>query len=200
MISTLQFKTELAEGILGHGEDEVTADTNKLATLMSRIEELTATADTCSHTAPEEKTEKRKNEEETTTPEPHTTNQVEKKTEEQLLFSFGEENNEVSPQTQEKAENKMTGESEPQSDCTGHPEPSDKQAMTPEQELIADSFSVLNRLAESLSTPEKTEALTEALTREDPETGEVKIEIPVPDKESVRRLLTLFGRLLNGGM
>ena len=199
MTSTLQFKTELAEGILGHGEDEVTADTNKLATLMSRIEELTATDDTCSHTAPEEKTEKRKNEE-TITPEPHTTNQVEKKTEEQLLFSFGEENNEVPPQTQEKAENKMTGESEPQSDCTGHPEPSDKQAMTPEQELIADSFSVLNRLAESLSTPEKTEALTEALTREDPETGEVKIEIPVPDKESVRRLLTLFGRLLNGGM
>lgn len=197
MIGTLKFKTELAEGILGGGEDEVTADTNKLATLISRIEELTAADNTYSRPATEEAAAK---DFEKNRPDTNKEN-VERKIEEQLQFSFGEENSEQTPvQTAQEpqTENKMTGEPEPHADHTGHSEPSGSQTMTPELELIADGFNVLNRLAESLSTPERTEALIDALVKENPETGQTTMEIPVPDKESVRRLFTLLGKLING--
>lgn len=197
MLCTLKFKTELAEGILGQGEDEVMADTNKLETLISHIETLTTEDNTYSRPAPEEAAAK--DFEKTNTN--NNKENVERKAEEQLLFSFGEESNNPAPiqsTTAGQAENSMTDVTEPYTNHTGHAESSDLQATAPEQELIADGFNVLNRLAENLSTPEKTEALLNALIKEHPETGRTTMEIPVPDKESVRRLFTLLGKLLNG--
>ena len=60
--------------------------------------------------------------------------------------------------------------------------------------LIKEGVSFLTRLSEMVSTPEKLDALVDSLVKVDPVTGKTKIEIPVPDRESVMRVLEMIGK------
>ena len=51
-------------------------------------------------------------------------------------------------------------------------------------------------LAKTLQSPEATERLVEALVKRDEQTGGNVVQIPVPDKESVRSVLNFIGKLL----
>ena len=71
------------------------------------------------------------------------------------------------------------------------------QSHAPRQpkELVAQGITFLSGLAETLKSPEATAQLVETLVETDAETGQTSLRIPVPDKQTVRNLLDIVGKL-----
>ena len=63
------------------------------------------------------------------------------------------------------------------------------------KELLAQGINFLNGLAETLKSPEATAQLVDTLVETDAETGQTSLRIPVPDKQTVRHLLDIVGKL-----
>lgn len=63
------------------------------------------------------------------------------------------------------------------------------------KDLIAQGTAFLSGLATTLKSPEATEQLVNSLVETDAETGQTSLKIPVPDKQTVRNLLDIFGKL-----
>ena len=63
------------------------------------------------------------------------------------------------------------------------------------KKLVAQGISFLSGLAETLKSPEATAQLVETLVETDAETGQASLRIPVPDKQTVRNLLNIVGKL-----
>ena len=63
------------------------------------------------------------------------------------------------------------------------------------KELIAQGTAFLSGLAATLKSPEATEQLVNSLVETDAETGQTSLKIPVPDKQTVRNLLDIVGKL-----
>ena len=61
--------------------------------------------------------------------------------------------------------------------------------------LVAQGISFLSGLAATLKSPEATAQLVETLVETDAETGKTSLRIPVPDKQTVRNLLDVVGKL-----
>ncbi len=70
------------------------------------------------------------------------------------------------------------------------------QAPTSSQELLKQGVSFLSSLAQTLKSPEKTAELIDTLVQTDEKTGQTHIQIPVPDKESVRNIFEVIGKLM----
>ena len=68
-------------------------------------------------------------------------------------------------------------------------------ATTSPRDLIAQGTAFLSGLAATLKSPEATEKLVESLVETDAETGQTSLKIPVPDKQAVRNLLDIVGKL-----
>ena len=62
-------------------------------------------------------------------------------------------------------------------------------------ELLEQGLSFLNGLAQTLQSPEATEAFVETLVKTDNATGQTYLNIPVPDKQTVHTLLGVIGKL-----
>ena len=62
-------------------------------------------------------------------------------------------------------------------------------------ELIAHGTAFLSGLAATLKSPEATEQLVNSLVETDAETGKTTLKIPIPDKQTVRNLLDIVGKL-----
>ena len=71
------------------------------------------------------------------------------------------------------------------------------QAATTPKELIAQGTAFLSGLAATLKSPEATEQLIESLVETDAATGQTSLKIPVPDKQTVRNLLDIVGKLFS---
>jgi superfamily II DNA/RNA helicase len=63
------------------------------------------------------------------------------------------------------------------------------------QDMLQQGVSFVSKLSDTLTSPDKTAALLDTIVRVDPETGKTKLEIPVPDKKTVEQMLRLFSRL-----
>lgn len=77
-------------------------------------------------------------------------------------------------------------------------EPSNSPDTLSADRLIRSGMEFFSGLAQTLSSPEKTERLVTSLIEEDKQTGETHLKIPVKDKESVLQVFNLFGKLLGG--
>ena len=64
-------------------------------------------------------------------------------------------------------------------------------------DLIAQGTAFLSGLAATLKSPEATEELLESLVETDAETGKTSLKIPVPDKQTVRNLIDIIGKLFS---
>ena len=67
----------------------------------------------------------------------------------------------------------------------------------PEQ-LLQQGISFFSGLAKTLQSPEATKQLVDSIVKVDERTGETSLHIPVPDKESVANVLSMFGKLFRG--
>ncbi len=65
------------------------------------------------------------------------------------------------------------------------------------KELVHQGVDFFANLSDTLSSSEKTEALLNSIVKVDKVTGESKLEIPIPDKTTVERILRLFNKLGN---
>ena len=63
------------------------------------------------------------------------------------------------------------------------------------KDLIAQGTAFFGGLAATLKSPEATEQLVNSLVETDAETGQTLLKIPVPDKQTVRNLLDIVGKL-----
>lgn len=180
MLGTLNFKSSLFEGILDNGADSIFLEDSKFDKMVDSIREVMEKTDASAAA----------NKENAVKPEECEDNADKASSpsdSEPTLFdnlSFDSEAQTERPE-EEITSNTLSIEKPQQKEQDAHP-----------QELLQQGFSFLSGLARTLSSPEATEKLVDALVVEDKETGETTLRIPVPDKESVSQVLNLFGKLL----
>ena len=70
-----------------------------------------------------------------------------------------------------------------------------KSTVQSPKDLLSQGISFMTGLAETLKSPEATEELIKTIVVEDEKTGETSIHIPIANKQSVKNLLQLVGKL-----
>ncbi len=166
MLSTLNFKSSLFEGILDNGEDSVMLDDSKLDKIMESVGKMVEPK--------EENVEKESvvvTADDTEEPDTHSSLMVEGE------FDFDKPNEESTVREE-----------------TDNGEVSNETELSP-QELVGQGVSFLSGLAKVLQSPESTKALVDSLVVTDEKTGKTTLNIPVPDKESVVNILDTFAKL-----
>lgn len=177
MLTTLNFKSSMFEGVLDDGADTVFLEESKFNKLMHTVEEITQSmSDTETETTivetevPEQKTA------------PNDIIQTEipfDDIEDEPAQTEGLEKSATTKQTPDIADNYPVAEPSP-------------------NEIIAQGISFFTSFAQTLSSPEKTKAFVESIVEEDRETGKTSLRVSVPDKDTVVNVLSAFGKLLNG--
>lgn len=174
MLSTLNFKTSLFEGILDNGEDTIFLEDSKFDKIMDSIKVVADSSEMANDTGTDGSNIDLADKEE----------KVEKTVDKEVITELLESQEEKQVLQQEPKERVKSTVSE----IEEHPE-----------QLVQQGLSFLSGLARTLSSPEATQKLVDSIIEEDKETGQTTLRIPVPDKESVTGILNLFGKLLAGG-
>lgn len=163
MLSTLNFKSSLFEGVLDNGNDEIFLEDSKFDKIMENIQQMT---------------------------------DVQEVTRSDLSGSEVKADD-----LEEKAAEGVTGKTA-DSFLPDDNSPSEKDLQVAGEEepdhLLQQGISFFSGLARTLESPESTRKLVDTIVKEDPETGQARLSIPVPDKKSVESILNLFGKLLSG--
>ena len=190
MLGKLRFKTAMFEGVLDNGEDTI---------FLGNETKFTAMMDTLGEVLDEEKQqpiapsmpdgdsvdepEPVKEELEPTKDEP-----LPEQIEDELVGNASERYDSIAK------ENEPTAPSPSESSQAAATSSGTKTPRQP-KELVAQGMSFLSGLAETLKSPEATAQLVETLVETDAETGQTSLRIPVPDKQAVRNLLDIVGKL-----
>ena len=175
MIGKLRFKTSMFEGVLDGGEDSVFVEDNKFSQMMDTLKE---TMDVFV----EETTE-------VSEQEPVVMEEPEEEKDKDSSKDTGDAS-EVSPDLivpQDEDE-------EPFKPSTSSNSPHKSTVQSP-KDLLSQGISFMTGLAETLKSPEATEELIKTIVVEDEKTGETSIHIPIANKQSVKNLLQLVGKL-----
>lgn len=183
MLSTLNFKSSLFEGILDNGEDTIFLEDSKLEKIMDSIKVMATPAET------EEESGGQLEEEKLLAPEESVPGDEEglppvDDVEPMLPFEEDEPSGQAAASVAASESSYTPGEATANAD-----EP---------ELLIRQGLSFLGGLARTLKSAEATRKLVDSLVEENPQTGETTLRIPVSDKESVVDLLSLFGKLMGG--
>lgn len=172
MLATLRFKSSMSEGVLDAGIDSIFMENTKFDKLMKTVETLSQ---------PEEKDVSSVEMDEFEKPSPvkdETLNRPEEDSPEAFVEDPMLEPKEEQPQDVDVARQERSSDN-PSAD-----------------QLIRTGMDFFSGLAQTLSSPEKTEHLVSSLIEEDKQTGEIHLKIPVKDKETVLQVFNLFGKLL----
>lgn len=170
MLSTLNFKSSLFEGILDNGSDSILLEDSKLDKIMDSIKEMVEPTEEENNTASDVSTE---DVEKVVTPS---------------------EDSSPTPQAGPALQDPTLPFEEDvpmEKDTTTTPphEPSNP------QELLQQGFSFFSGLAKTLQSPEATKQLVDSIVKVDEKTGETSLHIPIPNKESVTNVLGMLGKL-----
>lgn len=176
MLSTLKFKSSMAEGVLDDGIDSIFIDTQKFNKLMETVEDLTEKTETEAPSVEQDEIEKRLSSAPDSGKQP----------------TLQPDADHPSVETADllSADNDATDPT----DSTDSTDPTEPQPDA----LIRSGLDFFSGLARTLSSPDATEKLVASLIEEDKTTGETHLKIPVKDKESVMQVFNLFGKLLGG--
>ena len=175
MLDKLRFKSAMFEGVLDNGQDAIfLGEGSKLTQMMETLGEMV--------------------EEEEKSSEPVVTDDA---TEPATIGVSEESNRELTAEeivTDTEAPREETQTSSPSS---AQSEAGIKHTQIPStpNELIAHGTAFLSGLAATLKSPEATEQLVNSLVETDAETGKTTLKIPIPDKQTVRNLLDIVGKL-----
>lgn len=180
MLSTLNFKTSLFEGILDNGEDTVFLEDSKFDKIMDSIKVVADASKMTDDNRSDGSNIDLDDKEENIAKEA-----AAKKSTKEFLELTEEGSEQVqAPGISEHPEEDMNSSTNDTEKC-------------PEQ-LIQQGLSFLTGLARTLSSPEATQKLVDSIIEEDKETGQTTLRIAVPDKECITGILNLFGKLLTG--
>ena len=180
MLSTLNFKTSLFEGVLDNGEDTIFLEDSKFDKMMDSLKVVVEPSEEMddTHNRMAGSSIDLNDNEEKVVPKPD-----------------GLQTTDVDSSVLSEEETPEEGVTEVSTE-RNH---SVSSAENNPEQLLQQGFSFLSGLARTLSSPEATQKLVDSIVEEDKETGQVSIRIPVSDKESVAGILNLFGKLLVAG-
>ena len=179
MLSTLNFKSSLFEGILDNGEDSIFLEDSKLDKIMDSIKAITETAEVQKeegiYASPAADTEEKI----------ETDGETRQDTEAVIAVveDIPEQGAEGVQMEGDRSEPDMAVAESPDADP---------------QELVRQGLSFFSGLARTLQSPEETRKLVDSMVKVDEKTGETSLNIPVPDKESVVSILNMVGKLFGG--
>lgn len=179
MLSTLKFKSSMAEGVLDDGIDSIFIDTQKFNKLMETVEDLTEKTETEASSVEQDEIEKRLSSAPDSSKQPTLQPDADHPSVETADL-LSADNDAIDP-TDSTDPTDLTDSTEPQPDA-----------------LIRSGLDFFSGLARTLSSPDATEKLVASLIEEDKTTGETHLKIPIKDKESVMQVFNLFGKLLGG--
>lgn len=192
MLTKLNFKSSMFEGILDGGSDSIFLEESKFDKLMQSVQEFAATGTGEEEpptlaVSPEEMEatvaeEERNTSEEGTLSEtmiPDLEQEADRINGGQLITAFGANENEAGASN------------------GAEPAAFFREIDSPEQ-LVSQSLLLLGAFARTLSSPEATARLVDTLIETDQTTGKTAIKIPVPDRDSVVQGLAAFSKLLQG--
>ncbi len=211
MLDTLRFKSKMFEGVLDNGADTIfTDDKSKLDQMMETLSDMIQEETSEQLVAiNEQDTEQENNlsEEESKLPfEPYDDEITEPATSDAVSSEENKNNNSEGSgtstnypsgsETDYPTQKGHTSVSEDSSDQGNNPASSSSKKKTDDpKELVAQGMSFFASLAETLKSPESTEQLLDSIVTTDEKTGKTSLNIPVPDKESVRNVLGMLGKL-----
>ncbi len=200
MLSTLKFKSNLAAGILDGGEDAVFFDNNKFEKIVEVVDDVLQEP-IATDTAPEESEEKEAKPDEQLTPnlkpdeqnkEPDQRDGTHQKTETPIGAGS------VTIDSANDADKRdLYNDSDSASSHSGHSSSESHHTSERIRQTVSGGLEALGKVAEMLRSPESTAALVDALVKEDPETGQTSLNIPVPNKSTVVNILSAFSAFLN---
>lgn len=219
MLTKLKFKSDLAAGILGGGDDAVFIEGSKFARIIDVVDDVMSGKEDVMSGKEEEA------EEEGGDTKAETGNDTgparERAGEEDIpaLSDDSRETPEAAPQGETRHREKRAAESASGAEAPSETHHRDGQTATGDagaespaqtrptggirrtpvevREIVSGGLSALSRIAEVLREPEGAASLADALVREDPATGQASINIPVADKTTVVNILSAFSALLN---
>ena len=212
MLDTLRFKSAMFEGVLDNGADTIfTGDKSKLDQMMETLSDMMQEeASEQPATINEQDTEQEKNTcgEEPKLPfEPSEEDVAEPDTSDEASSEEKEQNNSEESGTATNRPSSAPDTSTPKEhtsasgDSSGHSNSpassSSSKKTTDPKELVAQGMSFFASLAETLKSPGSTEQLINSIVITDEKTGKTSLKIPVPDKDSVRNVLGLIGKLFS---
>lgn len=205
MLGKLRFKTAMFEGVLDNGEDTI---------FLGNESKFTAMMDTLGEVFEEEKREGADDKGDlqspvsahaTTSSAPVGASEVPASSSPaRISFVDDDASNEPEPVKEEPKKEQTDEEvimeedqiaSVPAESNQTTSSPSGSKSPRQPKELVAQGISFLSGLAETLKSPETTAQLVDALVQTDAETGQTSLRIPVPDKQTVRNLLDIVGKL-----
>ncbi|MDE7419932.1 MAG: DEAD/DEAH box helicase [Muribaculaceae bacterium] len=212
MLTTLRFKSDLAAGILDGGEDAVFFDNNKFAKIVEVVDgvinepETTAPEPDSSDSNPEksnqedissipiEKADDPSNSKDSSYPKAESTHKSE-------AGNIHNKPDSISSNDDHSDSDIISTGSlnAPSGIDFGHKAGGNASHQTPEgiRKTVAGGLEALGKIADMLRSPESTAALVDAIVKEDPETGQASLNIPVPDKSTVVNILSAFSAFLN---
>jgi len=209
MLSTLKFKSSLAAGILDGGEDAVFNGDGKFKQIIEVVDEVVSdSADSDSeNTVDVGNTESAGNPDkekpaDNAHPEPRP-GRAEEMEEHKLQIPS-------TNATEIKSHNRHLGVDQmdaPSAPAAGIPDSTPKVPATGSaaagktqaevRDIVTDGLTALCRIADVLRQPQGAKTLAEAIVKEDPDTGQASINIPIASKSTVVNLLSAITALLN---
>lgn len=185
MLDKLRFKSAMFEGVLDNGQDTIfLGEGSKLSQMMDTLGEMVEETDNGTEpSATEQPTAKE--DKETASTEPSAPEQTDRE-------ETARQQSDQEPQTAQIIQMAPAGAVVSDTESTDEEEPAESASPN---ELIAQGTSFLTSLAATLKSPKATEQLIETLVETDAKTGQTAIKIPVPDKQTVRSLLEIVGKL-----
>ena len=186
MLSTLKFKSNLAAGILDGGDDAVFVENSKFDRIVETIDSVVSDSAAPDAEEPKQDAQPAVHEEAPERPADETEPETASAQETAADASAGG----VEPAMPRRADGSGAENRVPS-------KPGCPAGRAEAREAVAAGVSALGRIAEMLRDPESTRALADALVKEDPETGQASLNIPVPDKSTVVNILSAFATLLN---
>lgn len=186
MIGKLQFKASMFEGALDNGADVVYLGKGKFQDLLDTLDKMDF-AESGSSQAKSETIENNEQEEKSldyiiSTTETLSASDTEANPSENKNLSVSQEVRGIPTQSV-------------------HQSPSSEAVSTPASpnELIAQGRTFLSGLLQTLQSPEATSKLIDSIVKEDENTRQTYLNIPVSNKQNVSRFIEMVGKLLGGG-
>ncbi|MCE7925819.1 MAG: ATP-dependent helicase [Haliscomenobacteraceae bacterium CHB4] len=207
MLGVLEFKSSMAQGVLDpDGDDTIFMSESKFKKFMENVETLTGEgwqappADVTDSTPDDAEAEDFEQPPAPSAPEPDT------RTPETDRFPGDDDTPDEtpaaarphpSPARETQAAGPVAGLERSASTAAGSPRPAAAAPATP-QELVQTGVSFFSGLAQTLSSPEKTQELVQSIVATDAETGQTYLKIPVESAAVVENAVKLLGGLLAG--
>ena len=205
MLGVLEFKTSMAQGVLDpDGDDTIFMSESKFKKFMENVETLTgegwqAPAADTSDTSPDfGENEDFEQPPAPSAPAPENTGPQKGTLSDEV--NPGSATPDASPRRQppSAASPAVTAEGTPPHPPAGSGKNPPAQPATP-QELVQTGVSFFSALAQTLSSPEKTQELVQSIVATDESTGQTYLKIPVESAAVVENTLKLLSGLLGGG-